>query len=160
MQHLTDRELVGILFFNVQAAQRLNWERFPQRDVLDRWMFLNVHHNLPAYGSLRSSSRVSYSNKLWCPFKNIWVWYISLWEPFSIQSLSFWYISTSQCIQENVCQLPVRKLLHVQFQSDYCLNDCDKADIPPPPPVLSWSALVMGCYIQNIFNPYDVLYFT
>lgn len=63
MQRYTNTELAdmhlvyGQADCNARAAQRLYRERYPQRDVPDRRVFSNVHHNLCEDGSLRGSRR-------------------------------------------------------------------------------------------------------
>ncbi|GFU59413.1 hypothetical protein TNCV_2299661 [Trichonephila clavipes] len=50
--YLTDIPLIfGLADENAQAAERLYRERYPQRDGCQ--MFINLHHNLREYGSLR-----------------------------------------------------------------------------------------------------------
>ncbi|GFY30118.1 uncharacterized protein TNCV_4074311 [Trichonephila clavipes] len=42
---------------DARAAEELNRRRYPLRDVLDRQLFANLHHNLCEYGSLRCNKR-------------------------------------------------------------------------------------------------------
>ncbi|GFV57134.1 DUF4817 domain-containing protein [Trichonephila clavipes] len=50
---LADMHLIyGLADGNTRAAERLYRGRYPQRDVPDRQMFANLHHNLCEYESL------------------------------------------------------------------------------------------------------------
>ncbi|GFU25995.1 hypothetical protein TNCV_5104841 [Trichonephila clavipes] len=53
---LTDMRLIYELAEgNAQAARRLYLARYSQRDAPDRRIFINLHHNLYEYGSLRDN---------------------------------------------------------------------------------------------------------
>ncbi|GFU59959.1 uncharacterized protein TNCV_667491 [Trichonephila clavipes] len=47
--------IYGLTEGNAQVAERLYRERYPQADAPNRWMFINLPHNLCKYGSLRES---------------------------------------------------------------------------------------------------------
>ncbi|GFX48591.1 DUF4817 domain-containing protein [Trichonephila clavipes] len=61
MEHFTNSELAdmhpifGLPEENARAAQRLYRKRYPQRNAPDHLMFVNLHHNLCEYGSLRGN---------------------------------------------------------------------------------------------------------